>query len=67
MTNFELVKIALDNLYAEATVLYGLTTDNVINQQMNYLSTSYGGLNDPTRQPVNYKDPATRFAYVYKY
>ena len=67
MTSFELVKIALDSFYAEATASYGLTTDATISQRILYLSTSYGGLNDPNRLPVNYKDPATRFAYVYKY
>lgn len=67
MTSFELVKIALDGLYAEATATYGGATDATISQRIQYLSASYIGLNDPNRQPVNYKDPATRFAYVYKY
>lgn len=67
MTSFELVKVALDSLYTEATAKYGAATDATISDQMAYLSKSYGGLNDPNRTPVNYKDPATRFAYVYKY
>lgn len=67
MTSFELVKVALDSLYAEAAAMYGTGTDAKISAQMVYLSTSYGNLNDPNRPPVNYKDPATRFAYVYKY
>lgn len=67
MTSFELVKIALDGLYAEATVLHGAATDSIISQRMTYLSTSYSGLNNTNRLPVDYKDPATRFAYVFKY
>ena len=67
MTSFELVKIALDSLYAEATATYANGADAAIAAQIGYLSKSYTGLNDPNRQPVNYKDPATRFAYVYKY
>jgi hypothetical protein len=67
MTSFELVKVTLDSLYAEATAKYGGKTDATISARMSYLSTSYSALNDPDRQPVNYKDPATRFAYVFKY
>lgn len=67
MTIFELVKIALDTLYDEAKGLHGKNADNKINEQLSYLSKSYGELNQKDRKPVNYKDPATRFAYVYKY
>jgi len=34
---------------------------------MKYLSESYSTLKNSNRDPVNYGDPATRFAYVYKY
>lgn len=67
MTGFELVKVALDTLYAEALQTYGSNTDANITARIQYLSASYNGLNDPTRPPVNYQDPATRFAYVFKY
>jgi hypothetical protein len=67
MTIFELVKIALDELYAEGKQHYGATLDAQIRKRMNYLQASYGQLNSADRSPVDYKDPATRFAYVYKY
>lgn len=67
MTIFQLVKIALDALYAEAVELYGKEADAKIAEQMPYLTKSYNELNLPDRKPVNYRDPATRFAYVYKY
>ena len=67
MTLFELVKIALDELYAEANREYGDDTDKCILKRMQYLSSSYSQLNNQDREPVNYSDPATRFAYVYKY
>lgn len=67
MTIFQLVKIALDTLYAESLAIHGSSTDAKIAAQMIYLSKSYTELNQADRQPVNYKDPATRFAYVYKY
>ena len=67
MTIFELVKIALDELYEDGGEDYGGGLDAAIKKRMTYLKTSYGSLNSPARIPVDYKDPATRFAYVYKY
>ena len=66
MTIFELVKLALDELYAEAKQTYGGEVDREIRKRIDYLSDSYG-LTVTGRQPVDYKDPATRFAYVFKY
>ncbi|BCW88612.1 hypothetical protein sos41_17530 [Alphaproteobacteria bacterium SO-S41] len=67
MTLFELVKIVLDRLYEEAVREHGKETDGFIKERMKYLSSTYATLSDPKRKPVNYKDPATRFAYVYTY
>jgi len=67
MTIFELVKIALDELYEECIEQYGADVDNAIKDQMEYLSSNYGELRKKHRAPIDYKDPATRFAYVYKY
>ncbi|MFC6183653.1 hypothetical protein [Pseudoxanthomonas japonensis] len=67
MTIFQLVKIVLDTLYAEAVDAFGKDADTQIKEQMAYLTTSYGKLTSADRKPVDYKNPATRFAYVYKY
>ena len=67
MTLFQLVKIALDELYIEAKDRHGKKTDAVIKERFGYLTKSYVKLNAKGRAPVDYKDPATRFAYVYKY
>lgn len=67
MTLFELVKITLDALYEEAQEEYGKNTDKEISARFKYLSESYGDLTNNKREPVDYADPATRFAYVYKY
>ena len=67
MTLFQLVKITLDALYDEAQDVYGRKADEEISSQLEYLTASYGNLTDKKRSPVNYQDPATRFAYVYKY
>jgi hypothetical protein len=67
MTIFELVKLALDELYAEAEQTYGSKVDETIQKRIAYLSASYGRLATTDRKPVDYKDPATRFSYVFKY
>ncbi len=67
MTIFELVRIALDQLYAEGSGQYHSKLDATIIENIEYLKKSYKRLNDPARKPLDYKDPATRFAYVYKY
>jgi hypothetical protein len=67
VTIFEVVKIALDELYAEGSMLHGEKLDKRITKDLDYLSGHYRTLTDPSRQTVNYEDPARRFAYVYKY
>lgn len=67
MTLFELVKITLDELYKRAEIQYGAETDAEIIKRFTYLSESYKKLSNSNRTPINYKDPATRFAYVYRY
>jgi len=67
MTIFELVKVALDELYRESQSVYGQGVDAEIAQKIEYLAQSYRSLNSAERSPVDYSDPATRFAYVYKY
>lgn len=67
MTLFQLVKIALDALYKEASNEYGKKTDKEIIARFKYLTDKYNDLRNDGREPVDYKDPATRFAYVYKY
>jgi len=67
MTLFELVKIVLDELYIEAKDLYKDKVDDVIKSKISDLAEAYGRLALPSHQPIDYKDPATRFAYVYKY
>lgn len=67
MTLFELVRIALDELYLQGEAEYGAQLDQTIQERMEYLSNSYRNLGSTKREPVDYKDPATRFAYVYSY
>ena len=67
MTLFQLVRIALDELYGEAVECYGPNTDVQIEAQISYLAKSYNQLTSTVRTPIDYRDPAVRFAYVYMY
>jgi hypothetical protein len=67
MTIFELVKLALDELYEEGLGEHGSKLDEIIKKRMGYLSKSYASLTEEDRSAISYSDPATRFAYVYMY
>ncbi|WP_304276240.1 hypothetical protein [Caulobacter segnis] len=67
MTIFELVKLTLDELYQDAVTEHGTEVDQVITECLGYLSDSYKDLTSDEREPVNYGDPAVRFAYVFRY
>ncbi len=67
MTIFELVKKTLEELYEEGLQEYGTKLDETIKKRMSYLSQKYADLTNKTRTPIDYRDPATRFAYVFKY
>lgn len=66
MTLYELVKVVLDELYEAGEQQYGDKLDATIKQRIDYLADHYKGLNKG-QAPINYKDTATRFAYVFKY
>ena len=67
MTLFQLIKITLDKLYEQGLHEYGDALDAQIKHKMLYLSKSYENLSSSQRKPIDYRDPATRFAYVYCY
>ena len=61
------MKIALDELYKEGKEQHGTNLDTEITGKVKYLADSYRELGSDERDPIDYKDPATRFAYVFKY
>lgn len=67
MTLFELIKITLDELYAQGVAEHGDTLDERVTSQMKYLTEGYRTLNEVGRAPLSYQDPATRIAYVHSY
>ena len=69
MTLFELIKITLDELYQQGIEEYGdaQALDDRVRASLSGLSKSFRNLTDPQRQPIDYRDPAVRIAYVYCY
>ena len=67
MTIFELVRIALDELYEEGRDEHGRELDEIVTGRLTYLSRNYAKLTNPAREPVDYRDTATRLAYIYTY
>lgn len=64
-TSFQLVKKALDRLFALVKEDHGAKTDALLKEEI--ATDRYGNLLDPKRKPIDYSNPATRFAYVYSY
>ena len=67
MNCFQLVKTVLDDLYNEIYEEHGDLADNVIELQLLYLREAYRDLEGFNLTSIDYNDPATRFAYVYRY
>lgn len=67
MTLFELVKATLDELYNQGCEEHGSDIDEVVLEKIKYLSKNYGNLTGEYREPLEYRDTATRIAYVYSY
>jgi hypothetical protein len=66
MNCFQIIKTVLDEIYDEIPGSTNEERDASIRQALTYLSSRYRNLLDnPT--PVDYSQPAVRFAYVYKY
>lgn len=69
MTLFQLIKIALDQLYEQGVSKYGDADalDAHVKSEIHYLNQHYRNLENSRRSPINYRDPATRIAYVHCY
>ncbi len=69
MTLFELVKLAIDELYETAIPTYGgqKALDAEIRRELKSLSRAYGQLTQGAGTAISFEQPATRIAYVYSY
>ena len=66
-TSFKLVKSVLDDLYVLVTKIHGTDATNQIQKRIVALSSEYTNLTASVRNPIDYSDPVTRFAYVFSY
>jgi hypothetical protein len=66
-TIFQLVYKVLSELYEQVQDIHGKGADAKIKSAIETLSQSYGKLTDSKLPPIDYADPTTRFAYVFKY
>lgn len=63
----QLIKSVLDEAYLEIAAGTNELKDVEIKRQLDLLTQSYGNLMAVNRTPIDYSNPATRFAYIYKY
>lgn len=66
-TSFKLVKSVLDDLDQLINKKYGADAAAIVQSRLKTLSNEYTSLTSPIRNPVDYADPVTRFAYVFSY
>lgn len=67
MSFLHTVRRTLDPLYAEVTGVHSDKADARIKKAFKALSDSYFAIGKPNRVRPDYTDPATRFAYGFKY
>lgn len=67
MNIFQLIKSVLDWEFERIKAPSRERRLNLINNRHSELSLAYGDLTDDNRVRPSYSDPATRFAYIYKY
>lgn len=66
-TSFKLVKSVLDDLNSLIAKMHGNDANTQIQKRLSTLSGEYTNLTSAIRNPIDYADPVTRFAYVYSY
>lgn len=66
-TSFKLVKSVLEDLDGLISKKHGTDATKQIQNRLQTLSSEYTSLTSAIRNPVDYTDPVTRFAYVFSY
>ena len=65
MNCFQLVKTVLDEIYTEIPLREEAEKDQAIKEELDSLYSKYKNLS--SGESINYSNPATRFAYIYRY
>ena len=63
----QLVKMVLDVAYFELPAQDEADKDRLVKTEFERLTPAYRNLTDASRPAINYSEPVTRFAYIYKY
>jgi hypothetical protein len=63
----QLIKMVLDEAYNELPVEQDADKDRLVKAEIERLTPAYLNLTDASRPAINYSEPVTRFAYIYKY
>lgn len=66
-TLMQLVKMVLDQAYCELPAQQESEKDRLVKAEFDRLTPAYRNLTDANRPAINYSEPVTRFAYIYKY
>lgn len=66
-TSFKLVKSVLEDLDGLISKKHGIDATKQIQNRLQTLSSEYTSLTSAIRNPIDYTDPVTRFAYVFSY
>ena len=67
MTLMQLIKLVLDDAYKAIHITEEAEKDKLIKEELKSLSLEYANLTNTHTPPIDYSDPAKRFAYIYKY
>ena len=67
MTLMQIVKSVLDEAYVQIEAEDEAEKDALINARLESIRKEYAALTDLEAPEVDYSDPITRFAYIYKY
>lgn len=67
MNVFQLTKTVLDELYAKIPGATKKEKDAKVNAALTYLAERYGKLLSASGPSLDYSDPVTRFAYIFRY
>ncbi len=65
MNCFQLVKTVLDEIYEKIPLVEETEKDDAIKEELDSLSSKYKNLS--SGESINYSNPVTRFAYIYRY
>jgi hypothetical protein len=62
----QLIRLVLDDAYRAIETADDSKRDELITAEISALSSAYAELTNLKTKPIDYRDPVTRFAYIFK-